>query len=281
MKKAFTLIELLVVISIIALLMSVLMPALGKAKELAKDVICKSNLHQWSIVYATYVSQNDDKFYTAWNVNADVVGGGHEWIYLLQDQFQTYDVAMCPNASKVRDIVGTNPLRGDHDGNAWVTPPSSPAYGHTWGSYGINDWVGNPGTLPPKTLAKPKWQARKHQYWVTTSVSGAKNVPLFRGAIWLGGRPDDIDVPPEWENFTYEETIAWGAMSRFLVTRHKGENENTLFVDLSARSVGAKELWTLKWHKDFDIRNDYTLAGGATRALWEQNALWMADFKDY
>ena len=280
MKKAFTLIELLVVISIIALLMSVLMPALGKAKELAKDVICKSNLHQWSIVYATYVSQNDDKFYTAWHQNANTVGGGHEWIYLLQDQFQTYDVAMCPNANKVRDIAGTTSHWGDNDGNAWVTPPSSPAYGHTWGSYGINDWVGNTGTVPPDRLARASWQERKHKYWATTSVSGAKNVPLFRGALWLGARPADTDLPPDEPDIAlWDDTdTGYGKMCRFLVERHKGGDENTLFVDLSARSVGIKELWTLKWHKEFDTRNYYTLAGTPSGPVWPT---WMEKFKDY
>ena len=92
-QNAFTLIELLVVIAIIAMLLSILMPALGKAKELARDVMCKANLHQWSLVFGTYVTQNDDNFYTAWNLNATNENGGHQWVYLMKDQFDTYDVA--------------------------------------------------------------------------------------------------------------------------------------------------------------------------------------------
>ncbi len=59
-KKAFTLIELLVVISIIALLVSILMPALGLAREQAKRVKCASNLHSIGQGVYMYGAENDD-----------------------------------------------------------------------------------------------------------------------------------------------------------------------------------------------------------------------------
>lgn len=58
----FTLIEVLVVIAIIALLMAILMPALEKAKDLARGAVCKANLRNYSIAMMMYLEDNDDKF---------------------------------------------------------------------------------------------------------------------------------------------------------------------------------------------------------------------------
>ena len=59
-KKGFTLIELLVVIAVIALLMSVMVPALRKAKEKAKQVTCSSNLRQIALGLVAYAQNNND-----------------------------------------------------------------------------------------------------------------------------------------------------------------------------------------------------------------------------
>jgi len=60
-NKGFTLVELLVVISIIALLMAVLLPALTKARRMAKRVVCMSNMRQLIAAWMTYAENNDGK----------------------------------------------------------------------------------------------------------------------------------------------------------------------------------------------------------------------------
>ncbi len=94
----FTLIELLVVIAIIAILASMLLPALNKAKDTARAVLCVSNLKQVGLSNALYADDNNGCYMTG--CLQYVVPGSDNWQWwpLLMKEYIKDDRAMqCPS----------------------------------------------------------------------------------------------------------------------------------------------------------------------------------------
>ncbi len=87
--RAFTLIELLVVISIIALLIALLLPALARARILAERIQCASNLRQLALGLQEYANQYND-LYPMTNDNAKPFGGFHGSSGAATNQWNNY-----------------------------------------------------------------------------------------------------------------------------------------------------------------------------------------------
>jgi len=133
-------------------------------------------------------------------------------------------------------------------------------------SYGKNVWVPVTrlhyvdGTLP--------------EFWTSCLVKGVSAIPVYCDSRTGDSIPRALDEPPLQEDAPVD--AAYG-LPRYTMNRHDG-GINVLFMDWSVRKVGLKELWTLRWNKQFDRAGPWTKAGGVQSEDWPQ---WMRGFKDY
>lgn len=273
-RKGFTLIELLVVIAIIALLLSILLPSLKKVKKQAQTVVCQSNLKQFGVIWGMYTSDHNDKFVDGSE------NGGEDWPQVLRDYYGSFgDFRCCPAASKARNEDNSNFNPGGTF-EAWGPWPDNCEFWQVpgdYGSYALNLYICSMSKMWDEGIGD------LDEFWQkTTRIKGSEisNVPLMMDSLWVGIYTQGVPLPPPFEPVTYGP-----GLDNACIPRHS-ENINSLFADLSARKVGLKELWTLKWYRSFDTRNIWTLAGndGDERTvtnIWEDKAPWMAGMKNY
>lgn len=177
-------------------------------------------------------------------------------------------IRFCPTAKKLRSEGAVDPYA------AWG-PHSD--FKMTTGSYGVNGWVCNPsmatGDLYPTRGEPVSW------LWRTINVGKGLTplVPLFSGCSTIDGKPLETDKPPE----NIMDIADWGSggseMTRFCLARHEGA-VNMTFFDFSLRRVGVKELWKLKWHRNYNTSGPWTRAGGVQAENWPE---WMRHYTDY
>ncbi len=248
-KKGFTLIELLVVIAIIAVLMGILMPALKRVKDQARQQGCMANLRTWSLVFSMYVGENDGKFFSGTNAM------GYWWINQLtknQLDWKANKTWFCPTAVKPKiDEYGNNAAELNIY-NAWGIFNSDIVDSGTSGSYGLNGYL-----IRASNATFEGGVPTSQGYRKFNMIKNANNVPVMMDALRFDLWPLPTDAPAS------DEHNAWSGnnMGRCCINRHGGF-VTSAFADISARKVGLKELYALKWHKSFDTRGPFTTAGG-------------------
>ena len=263
-KKGFTLIELLVVIAIIALLLSILMPSLRKAKGLARDVVCRSNLKQWGLIWQMYCNNYDGLFPSN---QRETQGPRGEWVISLRKEWKSRDkILVCPSATKITtETFGKLNTTYEMPEMRTITT-SGEDTDPEFCSYGMNVWAYSRG----ENFNGQNGQLPEAMYWNKIQVSGDKgNIPLFMDSMWRGIAPDHtngdgVDMPSDIQGKVWEGERPgnqyMNGISNVAMPRHSNSAKagiNVLFFDLTARHIGIKELWKLKWNRRFDTHIGY------------------------
>ena len=269
-RKAFTLIELLVVIAIIAILMSILMPALGRVRDQARMTACMANLRQWNLVASMYTGENDGKLWDS------APGTPCYWFVRYMDpelrDWKNNKTWFCPTAKKpIIDEDGVQ-VANFNIFNAWGIFDRGTVRSVS-GSYGINGYALIPNKANPLVGNYEGGVPFKDGWQTVDSIRQANRVPWWTETL-------RFDLWPRPENEpAADEFAAWSgnSMQRCCINRHSGF-VNTAFLDWSVRKVGLKELWTLKWHRSYNVDGPWTQGGGVLPSDWPK---WMQRFSDY
>ena len=280
--RAFTLIELLVVISILVLLMALLFPALTGARRQSQAIGCQARLRQLGQLAAIYVQDNagQPRKKLWYGTYADVDPVGIWRLFSRAHALENRKLLLCPSATRPSALepIGCGDTFRAYAIGLGFNPPPHRRDILGYASFGINRWIDQRAPQNPWIWKGAGWQ--------TTEVKGASAIPVFFDCAVQGAGPYHLDAPREHEHLHehYDYHGNWIApsffetsMSPVCLNRHQS-GVNVTFMDWSVRRVGLKELWTLKWHPEYETTGPWTKAGGALPEDWPP---WMRQFRDY
>ena len=259
-RTAFTLIELLVVISIIALLLSILMPSLGKIKDQARSVVCRTNLRQLILAYELYITDHDSKALHS-NLGRDM------WFLQIapyigdnrykEDPTENLEGVMqtlwCPSTK--------DPLDPDDVGcwgsnkNRWrYHVVQDGVFFGSEGSYGLNTWVG--GMDIDTMVDVYGWISDEDRALsFRDNMPKRSDIPVIADSVWVESIPKVEDILYGTFNDSLEEGNNDYGIARFYIDRHS-EAPNMAFTDGHAEKVKLEDFWRLKWNKLFSMSEE-------------------------
>ena len=251
-RKGFTLIELLVVVAIIALLISILLPSLARARELAKRSVCASNMKNIGNGLVIYGNINDDALPAAGPIDRDTltyltlcgdddvfnpadIGAGNfhtslsntrNLATLIRDGDFAPKSLVCPSSDdKAADVEDPTMMWDFYeytDGLTDLTSGDITDSGVQFVSYGYQVPYGEKA-VPSLNLGGSDlpWAADKGPYGSCSDMNGG-----------IGDNPGNPDPDPDWQA-PPDEWRLWNSPNHGGTAQ--GEGQNVLYADAHAK----------------------------------------------